>query len=788
MIETQKVLIILIGPPGAGKSTLAKTRFKDYFYVSQDEQGDRAHHKVFEKAVKQQDRIIVDRTNHIYTQRRHYVSQARLNGFRIKYVLLRESFHSCLVRISGRTKHPTLDSSDLKRAVDVLNRYFTFLQKPDEKEYDEIEVIGTHSNYCLDITEVCKGKRVILIGDTHGCFDELTELLALVKYKPGVDVLIFTGDFIDRGNQIMEMINFIRSTPLVFTILGNHEKKYIRFLMGSPVSVKNGLEQTIEQCSSSADPFLTAWLSSLPLMIKWKEDNFVVHAGVHPWKPIMAQNKEFLIYARAFDPNTGAFSMSGDQMWYDFPRCGKERIFFGHIPSEKADVSPYAVALDGGCVHGGVLRACVDGEEFFEIKAKKEYYPAVKPSDFEKDDESLKGFYLPTYKECQKIVQAKGEIFSERVVDLDGYKVSIFNYRLADMNDFLRPVPAEPRIKAFELRGITFVHTEDGPVRNLMMHKFFCLNQSDGYMLHQISGHVISRIQDKLDGSMIRFIKLPNGNIFAKTKGEFGNEQSKAAQSFYESDQKLNAFIRETLDNGLAAIFEFCARSNQIVIYYEQPQLVLLQLRDESTGEYLDIYNNEIVAKHGVATAKSEPKISSLEDYSDAALKTEDVEGWVVTLATGQMVKIKTAWYMARHGLLTEQLVVENSIIKLILDEQIDDAISMVSETDPRRLYAQNIREVLLAYFKDKERVISEMVADFHELQRNKKVWVELYGEHEYFSHAAMVLNRPDWKEQIYPVLKAWVLKSTYRLMEARGFLRRHGLTQETINFDTDDN
>jgi hypothetical protein len=227
------------------------------------------------------------------------------------------------------------------------------------------------SHEILDLTKVCEGRSVIKIGDIHGCFDEFMELLTKVNYQPGVDVLILAGDLIDRGPKVKQVLEFVMKTPLVFTVLANHEWKLLRYLQGRPITVGNGLQTTLDQCKGWLTPQFKEWLERLPLVIEWKTGHYLLHAGAHPWKPINQQQRDFVLYARAFDPVTGRFGMRGESYWFDFPRL--EKIYFGHMPMEKCFVAEHAFALDGGCVHGGVLRALIDGTEVVEVQAHRKY-------------------------------------------------------------------------------------------------------------------------------------------------------------------------------------------------------------------------------------------------------------------------------------------------------------------------------------------------------------------------------------------------------------------------------
>jgi T4 RnlA family RNA ligase len=398
--------------------------------------------------------------------------------------------------------------------------------------------------------------------------------------------------------------------------------------------------------------------------------------------------------------------------------------------------------------------------------------------------DSLHKFYLPTYQECQQIV-ASNDCFYEKKIIVDGFNVSVFNYRMAELKDFLEPIPGQ-LTQALELRGLTFIHSDSGATRFLMLHKFFNLNQVEGYQYHQIKDLAILNIQDKMDGSMIRFVRLPNGKVVAKTKNDFTNDQTRMSMELYNQDVNFQKFILETLDSGLSAIFELTSFMNQIVVRYDSTELTLLQLRDEKTGEYLDIYSNDLVKKHKVKIVRKEEMALSLDDYIEMAKTREGIEGWIFSVLGG-MFKLKTAHYMSLHGLLTNYLVKEDHLVSLILNEELDDALALVGENDPRRSYALSIRSVLLSYFKKQETDVSLLVEDFYILNKNKKDWAMKYKSNPLFPFAASLVGRENWKDEIYSVLKKHVLKVTYRLMEAQTFLRDHGLVTKVLEIGDDD-
>jgi Calcineurin-like phosphoesterase len=236
----------------------------------------------------------------------------------------------------------------------------------------------------LDLRMQCRGKKVVIIGDIHGCYDELSELLDAIDWSPQSHILILTGDLIDRGPKIRETLMFAMNTPSVYSLMSNHEQKLLRYLRGHHVQT-NALVKTIEQCGEAflRDPSFLTWLESLPWIVRYSDSSYVIHAGIRPDRPINGQEKGHCIYIRTWNPKTKKISNEGiDPWWYEYPYLYSSqrhhsapsiKIFFGHKPHGKAWVSHWACALDGGVVFGGKLRAYVENKGILEINAKRAY-------------------------------------------------------------------------------------------------------------------------------------------------------------------------------------------------------------------------------------------------------------------------------------------------------------------------------------------------------------------------------------------------------------------------------
>lgn len=132
-------LTLMVGPPGSGKSTYAKTLVEQGFvYANQDLQG-RGYLDVLEKAVAEGKNVVVDRMNFDKKQRSQLISLARPSGYAIQIVVLHESQQTCFDRMIKRENHPTIkDESSARRA---LNTFFSKYERVEDSEADIVKRI-----------------------------------------------------------------------------------------------------------------------------------------------------------------------------------------------------------------------------------------------------------------------------------------------------------------------------------------------------------------------------------------------------------------------------------------------------------------------------------------------------------------------------------------------------------------------------------------------------------------------------------------------------------------------
>jgi len=360
-------------------------------------------------------------------------------------------------------------------------------------------------------------------------------------------------------------------------------------------------------------------------------------------------------------------------------------------------------------------------------------------------------FYLPDYNECLEICEKSDGIFYESKSNIDGYDISIFNYRLTTYNDFVT-------YNAFELRGITFVFNTDGSVykRFLLMEKFFNVNENESTLFDVIKDKKVKSVYLKEDGSIISFIELPNGKIAAKSKMSFESEQAIMAQKLFESNGNINKFVKDCISKDLSPIFEYVGPMNRVVVKYNNSDLILLRLRDNKTGEYLSI--------DGYDLSKPMSFKFTLSDLMSLKSSLESIEGWIVEFVDGQKVKIKTDWYHSLHRILTDYSNREDYLIDMILNDKIDDVLSVLDYGSESRLFVEGVLDTTNRKFLEISNEIDKVLSTY---DGDKKLFALEYKDHKLFGLMTQVIIGKDKMD----LIKEFILKKSYRLFGAREWL-----------------
>lgn len=132
-----KQLILLVAPPGAGKSTYASQLEREGFTrISQDEQGKEGHLKLFLKSLEEEKNIVIDRLNFSREQRARYLNPARERGYRTRIIVLHVSSQICFDRCLERKEHPTIKT--MKDVSSAINMFFSKYEFVQDNEADEV--------------------------------------------------------------------------------------------------------------------------------------------------------------------------------------------------------------------------------------------------------------------------------------------------------------------------------------------------------------------------------------------------------------------------------------------------------------------------------------------------------------------------------------------------------------------------------------------------------------------------------------------------------------------------
>lgn len=313
------------------------------------------------------------------------------------------------------------------------------------------------------------------------------------------------------------------------------------------------------------------------------------------------------------------------------------------------------------------------------------------------------------------------------VAERDGFTVINYN---SMSSDTFRPLLGDDsdhgNLIRRECRGIIFDKTTGDIVRR-PLHKFFNINEREETLEDQVDLDLDHVILEKLDGSMIvPFITTDRPELRVGTKmGE--TDIANQARDFIAASKELTAFCHNSIEFGISPIFEWMSNDNRVVIDYQRSRLVLIAMRDIVNGSYVSFklmttlankWGVEVVGQHKIDVGGVEHLVSET--------RTEvGVEGYVVRFNSGHMVKIKTDWYCAIHK-AKENLLYERYIIKLIIDQTIDDVKSFLMQGDRDR--------------------IDRYVSEFETACKQIDIWAD---------RAFNVVNTPDMSKKIFALIHA---------------------------------
>ncbi|RKH90627.1 polynucleotide kinase-phosphatase [Corallococcus sp. AB045] len=414
-------LVVLIGPSGSGKSTFARRHFKptevlssDTYrgFVSDDENNQEATKDAFETlryvAAKRLARgllTVVDATNVQPESRKAFVELAREYHVLPVALVLDVPERTCIERNQQRPDRAASfrfvrnQVSQMHRSLRGLEREgFRHLHvlKPDAIERVVLERQPLWCNL--------KHERgpFDIIGDIHGCREELEALLAKLGYQvrpradgtPGFDVrppegrkAVFLGDLVDRGPDIPGVLRLVMDMVEAGTALcvpGNHEMKLLRKLRGGKVNVSHGMAQTLEQLEQEPPEFhqrVAKFIDDLVSHYVLDDGRLVVaHAGLK--ESMQGRGSGRVRTFALYGETTGETDEYGFPVRFNWAAeyRGRASVVYGHQAVLEAEWVNNTLCVDTGCVYGGQLTALRYPErELVSVPAQRVYCEPVKP-------------------------------------------------------------------------------------------------------------------------------------------------------------------------------------------------------------------------------------------------------------------------------------------------------------------------------------------------------------------------------------------------------------------------
>jgi protein phosphatase len=240
-----------------------------------------------------------------------------------------------------------------------------------------------------------------IIGDIHGCFDELEALLRELGYQvaraqgeqefatshPDGRKAVFVGDLVDRGPKVPDVLRLVMAMTAQGTgisVPGNHDIKLMRKLRGKDVRITHGLAESLAQLEPEPPEFLAGvadFIDSLVSHYVFDDGKLVVaHAGLKETLQGRGsgQVREFAL----FGETTGETDEYGLPVRYPWAQDyrGRASVVYGHTPVPEAEWLNNTICIDTGCVFGGKLTALKWPErEIVSVPAAHTYYEPAKP-------------------------------------------------------------------------------------------------------------------------------------------------------------------------------------------------------------------------------------------------------------------------------------------------------------------------------------------------------------------------------------------------------------------------
>jgi protein phosphatase len=416
-------MVALIGTSGSGKSTFARRHFKATEVISSDacrgivEDDENSLdatadafsllHFIAETRLKRRKIAVIDATNVRKEDRAHLVRIAKNHHALAVAIVLNPGEDICHERNRTRPDRqfgPQVvrnQTASLKRNIRRIDKEgFRYVHELRSVEaIDAVEIARTR----LWTDARHEAGPFDIIGDVHGCADELEMLLGKLGYAvswsgngqdracvvtpPAGRRAIFVGDLVDRGPRTPDVLRIVRSmvaSGAAFCVPGNHDVKFVRWANGRNVKMTHGLAETAAQMEQETPAFRAQMKTFLDDLVShlWLDGGrlVVAHAGIK--EEMIGRSsgavREFCLYGETTG-ETDEYGLPVRHNWAAEYQ-GRTTVVYGHTPVVTAEWLNNTICVDTGCAFGGKLTALRWPEkELVEVPAARVYAEPVRP-------------------------------------------------------------------------------------------------------------------------------------------------------------------------------------------------------------------------------------------------------------------------------------------------------------------------------------------------------------------------------------------------------------------------
>lgn len=416
-------LVVLIGASGSGKSTFAAKHFLPTEVISSDrcralvcddetDQGATSDafdlvREIAGKRLKNRKLAVIDATNVRPADRKGWIELARQWHALPVAIVFDPGIDICIDRNKARPDR-AFGAQTVQRMVSEVRRGLRGLQREGFRQTWKLTSAEDIEAASIVRQPLWTDKRsdtgpFDIIGDVHGCADELQALLTKLGYRiewsdnrgertvtvapPEGRKAIFVGDLVDRGPNSPDVLRIAMSmtaSGAAYAVQGNHDRKLQRWLSGRKVAINHGLEHTIEQLEAQDRGLreaLPKFLDGLRSHV-WLDGGrlAVAHAGLK--EEMIGRGsgavREFALYGET----TGEIDEFGLPVRADWAAAyrGPTTVVYGHTPVVRADWVNNTLCIDTGCVFGGKLTAlCWPEKELVSVPALETWFEPTRP-------------------------------------------------------------------------------------------------------------------------------------------------------------------------------------------------------------------------------------------------------------------------------------------------------------------------------------------------------------------------------------------------------------------------